>query len=114
MCKILFILKSKSAPNAEMQTKRFQFCIQSISVINISCIYLIGNVLKLSAHSVCDDDIAALFKFSKVVYHLAAEERAAVLKRGLIDNNVCALALYMLYNTLYGALAEVIRIGFHR
>ena len=64
--------------------------------------------------AVGDDGLRAALELRQVVDHHAPEERAAVLQRGLVDDQRRALGLYPLHHALDAALAEVVAAGFHR
>ena len=44
--------------------------------------------------------MALLLERIKIVYHLAAEERAAVLQCRLVDNHLCTFGLNAFHHTL--------------
>ena len=53
-------------------------------------------------------------EFVQIVDHCRTEEGLAVLQRRLIDDDLCALGLDALHDTLNRALAEVIAVALHR
>ena len=53
-------------------------------------------------------------EFVQIVDHCRTEEGLAVLQRRLIDDDLCALGLDALHDTLNRALAEVVAVALHR
>ena len=85
-----------------------------ISTENISCIYLIFNIIETHIIAVGDNGLGLLFEGRKVIDYPTAKEGAAVFERWLIYNNLCSLRLDALHNTLYGRLTEIVGVGLHR
>ena len=84
-----------------------------ISSEDVSCIYLILNIIKAGIISVGDDGIGLCLDLGEVVNNEAAEEGTAVFKGWFIDDNIGTLCLDALHDTLYGRLAEVVGVGLH-
>ena len=58
--------------------------------------------------------MGATLELVEVVDHAAAEERGAVLERGLVDDHLGPLGLGALHHTLDARLAEIVGIALHR
>ena len=85
-----------------------------ISSKYIPGIYLILDIIQTGIIAVGDDGMALSLKCLQVIDYFAAKEGAAIFECRLIDNDLSALCLDTLHDTLDGRLAEVIGIGFHR
>ena len=81
-----------------------------VSPENISCVNLILHIIQTDIVAVGDDGIAKSLKLVEGAYDTAAEERGAVLKRRLIDDDLRSLCLDALHDALNAALAEVVRV----
>ena len=57
--------------------------------------------------------MALALELGKVVDHQTAEEGAAIVKRGLIDDNLGAFGLNALHNALDTALTEIVAVALH-
>ena len=79
----------------------------------IPCINLILYIIKAGIISVGDDGIGLCLELGEVVNNKAAEEGAAVFEGWLIDDDIGALGLDTLHDTLDGGLTEVVGVGFH-
>lgn len=88
--------------------------IHLISSEQISGINLRFNIVQTAVIAVSNNRLAVSLELVELVFYNAAEEGAAVLQRGFIDNNLRSLGLNALHNSLNAALAEVVGIGFHR
>ena len=86
----------------------------SVSVEDVAGVDLGLHVVQAWVVAVGDDGLRAPLELRQVVDHHASEERAAVLQRGLVDDQRRALGLYPLHHALYAALAEVVAPGLHR
>ena len=85
----------------------------SVAAENIAGVNFLLDVVETGVVSVGDDGVAAGLELLEVVDDEAAEEGAAVLEGGFVDNDLGAFGLDTLHDTLDGGLAEVIAIGFH-
>ena len=68
---------------------------------------------KLLLHGDGNDGLAHLLELRKVIDHLAAEERTAVLQSRLVDNHRSSFRLDPLHHAQDAALAEVIGFALH-
>ena len=75
---------------------------------DVSRIYLLLHVVKVSVIAVGDDGLALCLEGVEVVHHLAAEEGAAILQGGFVDDDLRALGFYSFHHALYRGLAEVV------
>ena len=87
---------------------------QSVSVEEVAGVDLVPDVVEAWGVAVGDDGLGEALELRQVVDHHAPEERAAVLQRGLVDDQRRALGLYPLHHALDAALAEVVAAGLHR
>ena len=71
-----------------------------VSSEDIPRIYFLFHVVKAGIVTVGDDGVALTFERCEVIDDAAAEERAAVLKRRLVDDNFCSLGLHSLHHAL--------------
>ena len=85
----------------------------SVSLKNVSRIDLFFYVVQLGAIAVCNNGLAVIFEFRKVIDYKASEEPAAVFQGWLIDNDLCTFGLDPLHDTLNGTLTEIVTVGFH-
>ena len=86
----------------------------SVSVEDVAGVDLCPHVVQAWVVAVGDDGLRAPLELRQVVDHHASEERAAVLQRGLVDDQRRALGLYPLHHALDAALPEVVAAGLHR
>ena len=82
--------------------------ISLITTEKISCIYLLLYIVQTAVIPVGNDGLAHLLELRKVIDHLAAEERTAVLQSRLVDNHRSSFRLDPLHHAQDAALAEVI------
>lgn len=75
---------------------------------------LVADVGEGVVGAVGEDGPGEALELVEVVDHAAAEERAAVLQRGLVDDHRRALRLDALHHALYRRVAEIVGIRFHR
>lgn len=87
--------------------------ISLITTEKISCIYLLLYIVQTAVIPVGNDGLAHLLELRKVIDHLAAEERIAVLQSRLVDNHRSSFRLDPLHHAQDAALAEVIEIALH-
>ena len=90
------------------------YCNRSVSPEYIPGIYLLLHVIKTGVIAVCDDGMALCLESCQIIDYLATKEGAAVFQCWFIDDDLCTLCLDTLHDALYGWLAEVVGIGFHR
>ena len=74
--------------------------ISLITTEKISCIYLLLYIVQTTVIPVGNDGLAHLLELRKVIDHLAAEERTAVLQSRLVDNHRSSFRLDPLHNVL--------------
>ena len=86
----------------------------SISPENISRINLLFHIVEARFVAVGDDHVTTALELLQVVDHKAAEEGAAVLEGGFVDDDFGALGLDALHHALDAALAEVVAVRLHR
>ena len=87
--------------------------ISLITTEKISCIYLLLYIVQTAVIPVGNDGLAHLLELRKVIDHLAAEERTAVLQSRLVDNHRSSFRLDPLHHAQDAALAEVIGFALH-
>ncbi len=86
----------------------------SVSLEDIPGINLILNIIQDTLIAVGYDGVTTGLECLKVINYTRTEESSAVRQRRLIDDDLGALGLYALHDTLDGTLAEVVRAGLHR
>ena len=86
----------------------------SIATEDVAGVDLLLDVVEAGVVAVGDDGVAAGLEFLQVVYHKAAEEGAAVLEGGLVDDDLGTFGLDALHHALNGRLAEVVGVALHR
>ena len=84
-----------------------------VSLENVSGIYFINYVIKAAVISVGDDGLALTLELLEIIYNFASVEGCAVFESWLIDDDVCAFGLDSFHYTLYGTLAEIVRVALH-
>ena len=67
---------------------------------NIPRIYFLCYIIKACVIAVGDNGMALCFKGIQVIHDLAAEEGAAVLKCGFIDDDLRTLSFYSFHHAL--------------
>ena len=98
---------------ASVPTGGARVSVASVSAEDISCIYLVFDVVEGRIIAVGDDAAAHILEFLQVIDDLGAKEGGSVLERGLVNDNSGPLGLDALHNTLDGGLPEVVGIRFH-
>ena len=81
---------------------------------DVAGVDLCPHVVQAWVVAVGDDGLRAALELGKVVDDPAAEERAAVLQGGLVDDDGGALGPDALHHALDAALAEVVAARLHR
>ena len=86
----------------------------SISAEDIAGVNFRLDVVQTGVVAICDDGLGHFLEFLQVIHHQATEEGGAVFEGGLVDDDLRALGLDALHNTLDGTLAEVVTVTLHR
>ena len=86
----------------------------SVSAEQIPGIHLPPHIIQAGVIPVGDDGPRHALELGQVVHDHAAEERAAVLQGGLVDDDGGALGTDALHHALDAALPEVVAAGLHR
>lgn len=84
-----------------------------VSFKNVSCVDFVRHVVEDRVVAVGYDSFRAGLEGGEIVDDFAAEEGFSVFKRRLIDDNFGAFCFDAFHHALYGALAEVVGVGFH-
>ncbi len=82
-------------------------------MVKISCIYLVPYIGQFAGIAVCYDAVTFLREFFKILIYQRAE-KFLFLQRRFIYDDCGAFCFQPFHNSLDGALAEVIGVGFHR
>lgn len=80
----------------------FDLLYLSVSLEDVSCIYLILHIIETGVISVCDDRLAFLFEFVQIIYNQGTEEGVSVLQSWLINNHRSTLGFDSFHNALDG------------
>lgn len=84
-----------------------------ISSEEVASVDFVLDIVQDRVVTVGDDGLGLLLESREVVDDLTAEEGAAVLEGGLVDDDVGSLGFDALHDALDGALTEVVGVGFH-
>ena len=84
-----------------------------ISPKNIPCVYFLLHVIKARAVAVGNDGLGLGLEGFDIVHYSAAEECAAILQGGFVDDDLGSFGLDAFHYTLDGALAEIIAVALH-
>lgn len=84
-----------------------------ISSEEVASVDFVLDIVQDGVVTVGDDGLGLLLESREVVNDLAAEEGAAVLEGGLVDNDVGSFGFDALHDALDGALTEIVGVGFH-
>ena len=76
----------------------------------ITSVNLILDIVQYGIISVGYNGTTQVFELLKVINHKGTEEGTSIFKCGFVYNHLCALGPDTLHDTLYGTLAEIIRI----
>ena len=82
----------------------------SISPENITCVNVILYIVQTTIIAIGNNCLALLLEGFQIIHHFAAEECAAILQCGLINDYFRALCLYTFHYALDGRLAEIIAV----
>lgn len=66
----------------------------------VSSVYLVNNFVETGVIAICNNCVRDAFEPIKVIDNLTTKECGAILKGWLIDDDLCALGLYPLHDTL--------------
>ena len=106
-------LTSDSLQSELSNLKSLSSNLPPVPLKEISGIHLIPHIIQHFIVAVGDDGLALLFELLHIIHHAAAEEGAAVLQGGFIDDDFRTLGLNPLHDSLDAALTEIIGIRFH-
>lgn len=84
-----------------------------ISSEEVASVDFVLDIVQDRVVTVGDDGLGLLLESREVVDDLTAEEGAAVLEGGLVDNDVGSFGFDALHDALDGALTEIVGVGFH-
>ena len=84
-----------------------------ISLEKISGIYFIFYIIQDLTVTVCDDTVAQIFKFIKIIDNFASKEGRSVLQGWFLDDHGSTLGFDSLHDSLNRRLTDVVRVGFH-
>ena len=85
-----------------------------VSPKNISSIDLPLHIRQTRVKTVGQDNVALGFEGIHVIHHLIANELAAILQCGFVDDDVHSVGFQVLNNVLDGRSAEVVAVALHR
>ena len=82
--------------------------IRLVTTEDVARIDLVLNIVEASIIAVGDDGLTLCLELIEVIDHLAAEEAAAIFECWFIDDDLCALGLDTLHDTLNSRLTEIV------
>ena len=83
---------------------------KSVPPENIPCINFLLHIIQTSVIPVRDNRLALCLERRQVIHHAAAEERAAILQRRLVDDHLRSFGLDALHHALNARLAKIIGV----